>query len=125
MSQLDILFSGPTFYTVPPHAPGRIMGDDFVNFNLPQNFPSHRYKVAVEGLNTSSDVFRTVGNVNSVVRLPHVQFPSCGTGLIALLPDSEQLPRYVGQFARGATYTVPPAGASRWSTIQMTRHGVI
>ena len=122
--QLDMLFSKPVFYTVPPNVSGRIMADDFISFNLPSNFPSNRYQVVLEGLNTSSDVFRSMGAVQSTMRVPHIQLPSFGSGLVALLPDSDKLPRFVGQFARGATYTVP-SQTSGYSTVMMTRHGVI
>lgn len=127
--QLDIIATGPDWYTIPPNVPGRLNAEDFIFFIWPESLEPirHRYKVVLETLDVSSgSPFRSISPLKKQVQLPLIHFdwhPS-----ILVLPDSEDLPAYRSTLIRGSTYQIPKVGPhhhpSHHGWFQMIRHGM-
>lgn len=117
--QLDILWAGPDWYTLPKNLPGVLRADDFVFFK--HNLDARRYTIIVESLDAAGPPFRTIGPLQDEVQLPFVRFgwhPRIG-----VIPDSNLLPAFEAELIRGSTYFVPSTDGKN-GRYQMERHGV-
>jgi hypothetical protein len=127
--QLDVIATGPDWYTIPPNVPGRLNAEDFIFFQWPESLEPirHRYTVVLETKSVSSgSPFRSIAPVIENVQLPLVQFGWYPA--ILVLPDSEDLPAFRSTLIRGSTYTIPKVGPhhhpDHHGFFQMERHGM-
>jgi len=120
--QLDILATGPDWFTLPRHLPMRLGGEDFVFFHWPHDLNPDRYTVVVEVLDTAGAPFRGIGKLNQNVELPHVQYG--WHSRIGVIPDDDSLPKFEAELIRGSTYEIPytPKGSNR--RYEMRRSGM-
>ncbi len=119
--QLDILATGPDWFTLPRYLPGRLNGEDFLHFRWPSSFDRTRYTVIVEVLDTAGPTYRSIGIVDKSVELPHIQYD--WHARVGVIPDSPSLPKFESELIRGSTYIIPETYGSSGS-FQMERHGM-
>lgn len=119
--QFDILWTGPDWYTIPPDAPGRLNGDDFVYFRWDCNLNPCDYTIVIESLDTAGPQFRSISILSKSVQLPLVQL---GAHLrIGVIPSTLNLPSFEAELIRGSTYVIPNTKGKN-GVFQMERHGM-
>lgn len=119
--QLDIMWAGPDWFTLPRNLPGVLRADDFVFFKWGPDMDPSRYQVIVESLDTAGPTYRSIGPLQASVQLPFVKFgwhPRIGA-----IPNSGGLPAFEAELIRGSTYIIPDAHG-RNGRFQMERHGI-
>lgn len=121
LHQLDITATGPDWFTIPRHAPGRLSTIDFVFFHWPASIDPSRYTVAVESLDVAGPTHRGISKLRKSVELPHVQYG--WNAKIGVIPDSASLPSFHAKLGRGNTYIIPDT-RGRNGVFEMERHGV-
>ena len=127
--QLDISRTGPNFFTLPKHLPGRVNVDDFVYFNLPPGMVASQFMVAIDSLDTAGPSFKTIGKLSQSggsVELPHVHLPAYGN--IYVMPaNNPALPTFWARLNRGSTYTIPDVRRNHVFGMRhvMQRHGIL
>lgn len=121
--QLDIpLLSGPA-RLLPSDTPGKLSGQDIVQFVWTNEVDPSKYSVVVESMDTSGPRYRKVGRLTKALYLPFVQFAN--DSKIFVLPESDEgLPKYVGRLNRGSLYTLAP-GASKTGYNNLIMSGVL
>jgi len=121
--QLDIMWAGPDFFTLPANLPGRLNGDDFINFKWSPEIEKHRhrYQIVVESLDTAGPTYRSIGPLQASVQLPFVKFD--WHARLGVIPDSASIPAFEAELVRGSTYVVPSTGG-RNGRYQMERFGM-
>ena len=97
--QLDILATGPDWYTLPRFLPMRLGGDVFLHFIWPASIDPSRYTVVVEVLDTAGPTYRGISILQRSVEIPHVQYD--WHARLGLVPDSINLPLFESEMIRG------------------------
>ena len=122
--QLDIYKYGSKFLSIPKWIPGRLNGDDFVEFKWCSELEPivNRYTVAIESLDTSGSTMRGVSKLRQFVELPYVLLGSAP--LIALIPDSRDLPIFTSVLIRGSLYVIPETYGVN-GTYEIDREGML
>lgn len=119
--QLDISLSGPNFFTIPKHLPGRLTTNDYVFFHWPCDLDSSKYCVVVESNDASGDsVHRNIGPLQKSIELPHVRFAPYAR--IGVVPVVSSHPVFEEQLVRGSTYIIPDTKGKN-GRFSMVRHG--
>lgn len=119
--QLDILATGPEWFTLPRFLPMRLNGDVFLNFRWPSSIDPSRYTVVVEVLDTAGPSYRGISVLQKAVEIPHVQYD--WHARVGVVPDSDHLPLFEAEMIRGSTYIIPET-YGRNGVYQMERHGI-
>jgi len=89
-------------YNVPKIIPGMMSGDDYVFFNIPQNFPE--YYVLI-GVLVGPSFNNSLGRLRPSVQLPNAQIDP--SGYVTLIPRDRRNPIFMGRSRRGARYCIP------------------
>ena len=118
--QLDIMYADRNTISIPPEA--RFSGRDFITFNIPRNLPMNCYDVVVEALDTSGALWRKIGKLRHRMQVPQVRFAEHAR--IAVLPNTERMPRFVSELVRGSEYVIPDTNGTN-GTFQMSFTGSI
>ncbi|MDB4769450.1 hypothetical protein OAG24_00645 [bacterium] len=119
--QLDIIWTGPDWFTLPADVPGRLNGDDFVYFRWDCNLNPCDYTVVVESLDTAGPTYRSISILDKTVQLPLVHFGAHVR--IGVIPNSEVLPSFEAELFRGSTYVIPNTHGQT-GRFQMEQHGM-
>lgn len=115
---------GGHFTEVPDHVYNKLTSEDYVYFNIPCGMPVKAYSVAIESNDvTDGHQFKIIGYLSQAVRVPAVRFSP--RARIALVPSSSNLPRYVGQFGRGALYLPTWTSGPKPPVIVMDKQGMV
>jgi len=122
--QLDIYKYGSKFLSIPKWIPGRLNGDDFVEFKWCNELEPivNRYTVAIESLDTAGSTMRGISKLRQFVELPYVLLGHAP--LIALIPDSKDLPIFTSVLIRGSLYVIPETNGVN-GTYEMDREGML
>jgi len=118
--QLDIMAYDKWTVSIPPMA--RFNGRDFITFNIPRNLPMNCYDVVLESNDTAGSTWRKIGKLRHRLQVPQVRFAEHAR--IAVVPNSERLPRFVSELVRGSEYIIPDTNGMN-GTYQMTFTGSI
>jgi hypothetical protein len=112
--QYDMVRTSNHTVTLPQAIPYRLNATDYIFFNYPPDFPLNKYRVIMESMSNASshhnDRFRDIGPLEKKCELPDVYFSrGLGTaGSILVLPTEPNLPSFIGNLIRGATYNIEP-----------------
>lgn len=107
-------------YNAPRDQPGILNNDDFVHF-IWGGIDASRYTVIIDVNTMAGERFKSIGKLASSVELPRTVLGA--NTPIALIPDSDDLPRFSAKLVRGSTYVVPPH-CNGSGHFQMERHGI-
>lgn len=103
--QFDIQATPADWFSLPRYLPGRLNGQDFVNFIWFGNINPSRYTIVVESLDNAGPRYRGISKLEKRVELPLVHFG--WDAKIGVIPDDDSLPSFESKLVRGSTYVIP------------------
>lgn len=103
--QLGFQWNNPRNISFPQWLPGITGSDSFVFFKWDCSIDPKNYQVIVEANDASGEPYRTLGPLRSNVHVPYVWFSPYSK--IGVVPNSNNLPSFVGIMHRGNTYLIP------------------
>lgn len=120
--QLDIIATGPDWFTIPREVPGRLTAVDFIFFRWDSaSLNPDDYTVVVEVLDTAGPPYRGISKLMKSVELPHVHYD--WHARLGVIPHSASLPAFEAELNRGSTYIIPDTKGKN-GRFQMELHGM-
>lgn len=97
----------PGYLNLPNDTKGKLTDYDFIFFDWDSSFDQLKknYNVVLETLSYQSEnIFRSIGEIQKVVKLPLTYFSN--DALILLVPSTAEFPLYAGPLQRGKKYCI-------------------